>query len=72
MLLLFHLHCCCVQCDDVRAFRFLCIDVLFLQHAYRDGSLEEVALRHLGAEDGLTVIAKNIRLSDFLANMHIR
>ncbi|MBA0645122.1 hypothetical protein Goklo_013253, partial [Gossypium klotzschianum] len=29
-------------------------------HAYRDGRLEEVALRHLGAEDGHTVIAKNI------------
>ncbi|THG00173.1 hypothetical protein TEA_003366 [Camellia sinensis var. sinensis] len=30
-------------------------------HAYRDGRLEEVVLRHLGAEDGHTVIAKNIR-----------
>ena len=37
------------------------MDVLSLQHAYRDGRLEEVALRHLGAEDGQTVIAKNIR-----------
>lgn len=35
--------------------------ILTLQHAYRDGCLEEVALRHLGAEDGNTVIAKNIR-----------
>lgn len=32
-----------------------------LQHAYRDGRLEEVVLRHLGAEDGNTVIAKNVR-----------
>ncbi|KAK4842229.1 hypothetical protein QYF36_017963 [Acer negundo] len=41
-------------------------------HAYRDGRLEEVVLRHLGAEDGDTVIAKDIRLSDFLSNMNIR
>ncbi|KAI8545809.1 hypothetical protein RHMOL_Rhmol07G0067200 [Rhododendron molle] len=33
----------------------------FYMHAYRDGRLEEVVLRHLGAEDGHTVIAKNIR-----------
>lgn len=32
-----------------------------LQHAYRDGRLEEVVLRHLGNEDGQTVIAKHIR-----------
>ncbi|KAH7864251.1 hypothetical protein Vadar_027465 [Vaccinium darrowii] len=44
----------------------------FYKHAYRDGSLEEVVLRHLGAEDGHTVIAKNIRLSDFLRSLHIR
>ncbi|KAI3444994.1 hypothetical protein Pfo_001659 [Paulownia fortunei] len=44
----------------------------FYKHAYRDGRLEEVVLRHLGAEDGNTVIAKNIRLSDFLSNMQIR
>ncbi|KAG6435122.1 hypothetical protein SASPL_106773 [Salvia splendens] len=31
-------------------------------HAYRDGRLEEVVLRHLGAEDGNTVIAKDISL----------
>ncbi|KAK4488626.1 hypothetical protein RD792_004395 [Penstemon davidsonii] len=43
----------------------------FYKHAYRDGRLEEVALRHLGAEDGNTVIAKNIRLSDFLSNLRI-
>lgn len=35
----------------------------FLQHGYRDGSLEEVVIRHLGAEDGHTVIAKDIRFS---------
>ncbi|KAE9459804.1 hypothetical protein C3L33_08269, partial [Rhododendron williamsianum] len=44
----------------------------FYMHAYRDGRLEEVVLRHLGAEDGHTVIAKNIRLSDFLRSLHIR
>ncbi|XP_061375252.1 E3 ubiquitin-protein ligase makorin-like isoform X2 [Gastrolobium bilobum] len=44
----------------------------FYKHAYRDGGLEQVALRHLGAADGDTVIAKDIRLSDFLANMHLR
>ena len=39
------------------------IDVysLHLQHAYRDGRLEEVVLRHLGNEDGQTVISKHIR-----------
>ncbi|XP_071690046.1 putative RING-type E3 ubiquitin transferase C3H69 isoform X2 [Rutidosis leptorrhynchoides] len=44
----------------------------FYKHAYRDGRLEEVVLRHLGAEDGQTVIAKDIRLSDFLIRMRIR
>ncbi|XP_044492855.1 putative RING-type E3 ubiquitin transferase C3H69 isoform X2 [Mangifera indica] len=44
----------------------------FYKHAYRDGRLEEVVLRHLGAEDGNTVIAKDSRLSDFLRNLHIR
>ncbi|KAL2478505.1 E3 ubiquitin-protein ligase [Forsythia ovata] len=44
----------------------------FYKHAYRDGRLEEVVIRHLGAEDGNTVIAKNIRLSDFLSNLQIR
>lgn len=34
---------------------------LLLQHQHRDGRLEEVVLRHLGSEDGSTVIAKNIR-----------
>lgn len=37
--------------------------VVWLQHAYRDGRLEEVALRHLGNEDGQTVIATNIRFA---------
>lgn len=44
----------------------------FYKHAYRDGRLEEVVLRHLGDEDGQTVIAKDIRLSDFLNRMRIR
>ncbi|GLT84175.1 hypothetical protein SLE2022_024220 [Rubroshorea leprosula] len=43
----------------------------FYKHAYRDGRLEEIVLRHLGSEDGQTVIAKNIRLSDFLSDLHI-
>jgi hypothetical protein len=32
-----------------------------LQHAFKDGTLEEVRLRHLGAADGSTVIVKNVR-----------
>lgn len=41
---------------------FNCHDLFLLfQHAFRDGRLEEVVLRHLGAEDGNTVIAKDIR-----------
>ncbi|XP_016437044.1 E3 ubiquitin-protein ligase makorin isoform X1 [Nicotiana tabacum] len=44
----------------------------FYKHQYRDGRLEEVILRHLGSEDGSTVVAKNIRLSDFLSNLRIR
>lgn len=44
----------------------------FYKHAYRDGTREEVKLRHLGAADGNTVIAKDIRLSDFLRRMNIR
>ncbi|XP_068638438.1 E3 ubiquitin-protein ligase makorin-like [Aristolochia californica] len=43
----------------------------FYKHAYRDGNLEEVVLRHLGAEDGNTVIAKNTRLSDFLSGLRL-
>ena len=34
----------------------------YYQHAYRDGRLEQVVLRHLGAAEGDTVIAKDIRL----------
>ncbi|KAH6772962.1 zinc finger RING family protein [Perilla frutescens var. hirtella] len=33
----------------------------FYRHAYRDGRLEEVVIRHLESEDGDTVIAKDIR-----------
>ncbi|CAL9748095.1 unnamed protein product [Musa acuminata subsp. burmannicoides] len=43
----------------------------FYKHAYRDGRLEEVRLRHLDAEDGNTVIAKDIRLSDFLSGLYL-
>ncbi|KAJ6852235.1 E3 ubiquitin-protein ligase makorin [Iris pallida] len=43
----------------------------FYRHAYRDGSLEEVVLRHLDAEDGNTVIAKDVRLSDFFGRMNL-
>ncbi|KAJ8748711.1 hypothetical protein K2173_011259 [Erythroxylum novogranatense] len=43
----------------------------FYKHAYRDGRLEEVVLRHLGAEDGDIVIAKDIRLSDFIGSLQI-
>ncbi|XP_024518066.1 E3 ubiquitin-protein ligase makorin [Selaginella moellendorffii] len=41
----------------------------FYRHAYGDGTKEEVKLRHLGTAEGTTVIAKNIRLSDFLTNL---
>lgn len=44
----------------------------FYKHGYRDGRLEEVVLRHLGAADGNTVIAKDVRLCEFLGNMRIR
>ncbi|CAM6097259.1 unnamed protein product [Calypogeia fissa] len=43
----------------------------FYKHAYRDGRLEEIKLRHLGAADGSAVIAKNIRLSDFLGKLNL-
>ncbi|CAI5467593.1 unnamed protein product [Closterium sp. Yama58-4] len=39
----------------------------FYKHAYRDGRLEEVKLRHLSSADGSAVISRDIRLSDFLA-----
>lgn len=43
---------------------FMSLDLLrgnFVQHAYRDGCLEERVLRHLEAEDGNVVIARDIR-----------
>lgn len=40
------------------------IDIPSLQHAYTDGRLEEVVLRHLGSDDGSTVIAKDIRFTN--------
>jgi hypothetical protein len=44
---------------------FYCLhDKLYLasfQHAYRDGSLEEIKLRHVDADEGSTVIVKMIR-----------
>ncbi|XP_031487694.1 E3 ubiquitin-protein ligase makorin isoform X1 [Nymphaea colorata] len=43
----------------------------FYKHAYRDGRIEEISLRHLGADDGITVIAKDIRLSDFFRGLHM-
>ncbi|KAK9682995.1 hypothetical protein RND81_10G111400 [Saponaria officinalis] len=43
----------------------------FYKHSYPDGTLEEVILRHLDAADGETVIAKEIRLSEFLRNLQI-
>ncbi|NP_001334310.1 CCCH zinc finger familyprotein [Solanum lycopersicum] len=44
----------------------------FYKHQYRDGHLEEVVPRHLGHENGRTLIAKNIRLSDLLGNLRRR
>lgn len=44
-------------------FCFVFIDIPSLQHAYTDGRLEEVVLRHLGSDDGSTVIAKDIRFT---------
>ncbi|XP_057856240.1 E3 ubiquitin-protein ligase makorin isoform X2 [Cryptomeria japonica] len=43
----------------------------FYKHAHKDGRLEEVKLRHLGTADGSTVIAKNVRLSEFLGELNI-
>lgn len=51
-----------IRTNKIMSNLILNIDVLSLQHAYRDGRLEEVVLRHLGNEDGQTVIAKHIRL----------
>ncbi|KAJ7571032.1 hypothetical protein O6H91_01G146100 [Diphasiastrum complanatum] len=43
----------------------------FYKHAFKDGSREEIKLRHIGAADGSTVIAKNIRLADFLGRLDL-
>ncbi|BFI27838.1 E3 ubiquitin-protein ligase makorin [Marchantia polymorpha subsp. ruderalis] len=43
----------------------------FYKHAYKDGRLEEIKLRHLGAADGSAVITKNIRLSDFIGKLDL-
>lgn len=32
-----------------------------VQHAFKDGTIEEVKLRHLASADGATVIVKDIR-----------
>lgn len=44
----------------------------FYKHAFRDGTREEVKLRHLGAADGNTVIAKDVRLSEYLGSLDLR
>eukprot|EP00250_Pteridium_aquilinum_P035617 c9721_g1_i1 orf=645-1808(-) len=44
----------------------------FYKHAFRDGTREEFKLRHLGAADGNTVIAKDVRLSEFLGRLNLR
>jgi E3 ubiquitin-protein ligase makorin len=38
----------------------------FYRHQYRDGTLEELTLRKVGAADGTLRVAKTVRLSDFL------
>jgi E3 ubiquitin-protein ligase makorin len=43
----------------------------FYKHAYSDGHLEEVVLRHLGSQEGETVITDSIRLSEFLGGLQI-
>lgn len=49
--------------EAINIYIYICMIIInsMLQHAYRDGRHEEVVLRHLGAEDGNTVIAKDIR-----------
>ncbi|PON81347.1 hypothetical protein TorRG33x02_228750 [Trema orientale] len=48
------------------------IDVLSLQHAFRDGRLEEVVLRHLGNEDGQTDLYLNEEdIWDFLLSFSL-
>ncbi|GAY36973.1 hypothetical protein CUMW_025730 [Citrus unshiu] len=66
-----HLSCSSSWCFD-SPLHFASWNKMKLLHAYTDGRLEEVVLRHLGSDDGSTVIAKDIRLSEFLTNMHIR
>lgn len=41
------------------------------QHAYNDGRLEDVVLRHLGTEDGSTVIAKDNRFALVCSCLHL-
>ncbi|GER37903.1 E3 ubiquitin-protein ligase makorin [Striga asiatica] len=43
----------------------------FYKHAYRDGSLEEVVLAHLGYDEEDTVIAKELRLTEFLNELRL-
>ena len=49
---------------------YLLILALFynLQHAFKDGTLKEIKLRHLGAADGSTVIVKNVRYASSFLN----
>ncbi|RID71299.1 hypothetical protein BRARA_C03243 [Brassica rapa] len=44
----------------------------FYKHAYTDGNLEEVVVRHLGSQEGETVIADSVAgLSEFLGRVHL-
>ncbi|XP_074302487.1 E3 ubiquitin-protein ligase makorin-like isoform X1 [Silene latifolia] len=43
----------------------------FYKHAYHDGTLEEVVLRHLTTADGESFIPKQIRLGDIFSNIRI-
>ncbi|CAA0827223.1 E3 ubiquitin-protein ligase makorin [Striga hermonthica] len=43
----------------------------FYKHAYRDGSLEEVVLAHLGSDDEDTIIAKELRLTESFNDMRL-
>ncbi|KAF2544225.1 hypothetical protein F2Q68_00033068 [Brassica cretica] len=43
----------------------------FYKHAYSDGHVDEVVVRNLGSQEGETVIADSIRLSEFLGRVHI-
>ncbi|KJE89566.1 zinc finger family protein [Capsaspora owczarzaki ATCC 30864] len=44
----------------------------FYSHALRDGTVEEVRLRHIGTAEGETKIVSAIRLSDFIAAREAR